>query len=127
MTLSGVHFFLVKLISRNVTGSTIALFNQLVIVVALCFYIYFTGNHFLPEENIYLGLTFLASLLLAIGVLTLYMAIQKGPLSIVMPIFSLNAVVAAILGILILEEAITFEKILGLISAVVAIILLRRS
>jgi transporter family protein len=127
MILMGVHFFLVKLLSRHVTGPTIAFFGQLLIIPALYFYIYFTDTPFLPEERIYLWFTLLVSLLLAIGIITLYMAIQRGPVSVVIPIFSLNAVITATLGILILEEAVTVEKILGLVLATAAIILLARN
>jgi transporter family protein len=126
MFLLGVHFFLAKLISRNVTGITIAFFVQLLIVPVLFFYIYFTNTPFIPEQNIYLGHTFLVSLLLTIGIITLYMAIQKGPISTVLPLYSLNAIITAILGILILEETITIEKVMGLILAIPAIILLTR-
>jgi transporter family protein len=126
MILLGVHYFLVKLISRHVTGPTVAFFAQLLIVPVLYLYIHFTDTRILPEQTIYLGYTFLISLLLAIGIITLYMAIQRGPVSIVLPIYSLNAIITAILGILILEEAITVEKILGLVLAIAAIILLTR-
>jgi transporter family protein len=126
MFLLGIHFFLAKLISRNVAGIIIAFFVQLLIVPVLCFYIYFTDTPFLPEQGIYLGYTFLISLLLAIGIITLYMAIQKGPISIVLPIYSLNAIITAFLGILILQETVTIEKVLGLVLAIPAIILLTR-
>ncbi len=127
MTLLGIHLFLVKVISQHVTVPTIVFFNQLLIVPALFFYIHITDTPFLPEENIYLGYTILISPLMAIGLITLYMAIQRGPISVVIPIYSLSAVITAILGISILEEVVTFEKVLGLFLAVVAIILLSRS
>ncbi|MFC1914599.1 EamA family transporter [Chloroflexota bacterium] len=126
MFLKGVHYFLVKLILRHVAGPTVALFVQLLIVPVIFFYVYFTDTPFLPEQKIYLGYTCLISLLLAIGIITLYMAIQRGPVSIVIPIYSLNAIITAILGILILEETVTVEKILGLVLAIAAIILLTR-
>ena len=126
MLLLGIHFFLVKLISRHVTGPTVAFFVQLLIIPVLFLYIYFTDTPYLPEQEIYLVYTFLISLILVIGIITLYMAIQRGPVSTVVPIHSLNAIITAILGILILEETVTVEKILGLVSAIAAIILLTR-
>ena len=126
MTLLGIHFFLVKHISQNIGGPAIALFAQLLIVVALACYICFSDTPFLPEEGKYAALTLLASLFLAVGILTLYMAIEMGPVSVVMPVFSLNVVVTAILAISILEEAVTIEKISGLFLATVAIVLLRK-
>ena len=127
MTLLGIHFFLVKLMSRNIGGPAIALFAQLLIVVALACYIYFSDTPFLPEEGKYIVLTLLVSLFLAAGILTLYMAIERGQVSVVMPVFSLNVVITAILAILILEEAVTTEKISGLFLAILAIVLLRKS
>ncbi len=74
----------------------------------------------------YLVYTFLIVVFLAIGVLTLYIAIQRGPVSVVMPIYGLNAMITAVLGILFLHEAVSAEKVLGLALAMAAIVLLRR-
>ena len=70
--------------------------------------------------------TLLIVLLLATGVLTLYMAIQRGPVLVVMPVYGLNTMITAFLSILILHEALSVEKVLGLIFAMAAIVLLRR-
>ena len=63
---------------------------------------------------------------MAIAILTLYMAIARGPVSVVLPIYALNAMVAALLGILILHEPVSVQKVLGLVLAVAAIVLLSR-
>ncbi len=126
MVLIGVHYFLVKLISPHVSGPTVAFLSCFLIAPAVYAYIYFTDTPFAPEQKIYLGYTFLIVVLLAIAVLTLYMAIQRGPVSVVMPIPGLNAMITAILGILFLNEAVSVEKVLGLVLAVAAIVLLRR-
>ncbi len=126
MAFLGVHYFLVKLISSRVTGPTVLLLGNILLTATLSAYIYFTDTPFIPEQRIYLGYTFLIGVLLTIGVLTLYIAIQRGPLSTVMPIFGLNAVITAILGILVLQEMVSLERVLGIIFAMVAIVLLRR-
>jgi transporter family protein len=126
MLLWGLHFFLVKLISRDVGGPTVALYAQALIVVTLACYIFLADVPFLPEETVYLGYTILASLLLSFGLILLYMAIQRGPLSVVAPVHALNAAIAAALGVLILGEAFTIEKAAGLVLAIAAIILLSR-
>ncbi|MFC1918281.1 EamA family transporter [Chloroflexota bacterium] len=126
MILLGVHHFLVKLISRHVIGPNVAFFVQLLIIPVLYSYIYFTDTPFLPEQKIYLGYTFLISVLLGIGILSLYMAIQKGPVSVVIPIYALNTIITAILGILILQETVSVAKVSGIVLAIVAIILLSR-
>jgi transporter family protein len=63
---------------------------------------------------------------MTVAVLTLYMAIAKGPVSVVMPIYGLNAMITALLGILVLHEPVSVPKVLGLVLAVVAIVLLSR-
>lgn len=126
MVLIGVHYFLVKLISPQVSGPVVGLFGCLVVIPAMFAHIYFTKTPLIPEQPIYLGYTLLIVLLLAVGVLTLYMAIQRGPVSVVMPIYGLNAMITALLGILFLHETVSVEKVLGLILAIAAIVLLRR-
>lgn len=126
MVFIGLHYFLVKLISTHVTGPTVAFLSCFLITPAIYAYIYFTDTPFVPEQKIYLGYTFLIVVLLAIAVLSLYMAIQRGPISAVMPIYGLNATITAILGIIFLNEPITAEKLVGLVLAVAAIVLLRR-
>jgi transporter family protein len=126
MVLIGVHYFLVKLISKRITGPTVAFLSCFLIIPTVYAYIYFTNTPFVPEQKIYLGYTFLIVVLMAIAVLTLYMAIQRGPISVVMPIYGLNAMITALLGILFLHEAVSVEKVLGLVLAIAAIVLLRR-
>ena len=126
MAFLGIHFFLVKLISSHVTGPTVLLLGGLLFIPILVAYIYFTDTHFIPEQIIYLVCAFLIGVLQTIGVLTLYIAIQRGPLSVVMPIFGLNAVITAILGVLVLHEMVSLERVLGIIFAMAAIVLLRR-
>ena len=126
MIFMGIHFFLVKIISSHVTGPTILLLNCLIFIPIMVAYIYLTDTSFIPEQRIYLGYTFLLGVLQTIGVLTIYIAIQRGPLSTVMPIFGLNAVIAAILGMLVLHETVSWECVLGITFAMAAIVLLRR-
>jgi transporter family protein len=126
MLFIGIHYFLVKLISPQVGGPAVGLLSCILVIPVMIAYIYLTGTPIIPEQPIYLGYAFLIVLLLAVGVLTLYMAIQRGPVLVVMPVYGLNSLITAFLSILILQETISVEKVLGLIFAVAAIILLRR-
>ena len=126
MMLLGVHYFLAKVISPHISGSMIALASCVAGIPILLAYIYFTGTPFIPEQKIYLWYALLIGIPVGIGILTLYMAIAKGPVSVVMPIYGLNATVTALLGIVILHETVTVPKVLGLVCAVAAIILLSR-
>lgn len=126
MALLGVHYFLAKLISPHVTSPVIALTSCVVCIPILFAYIYFTSTPFIPENRLYLGYAFLIGIPLAIGILTLYMAIGRGPVSIVMPIYGLNAMITVALGILILHESLSPQRGIGVALAVVAIVLLSR-
>ena len=78
----------------------------------------------MPKRKIYLLYVVLISIPLAVAILTLYMAIDLGPISVVMPIYGLNAMLTALLGIVILRESITKGRLIGAFAAVGAIVLL---
>ena len=127
MVCLGIHYFLVKLLSKYVSGVVLALLGSLVAVPALLAYIYFTGTPVISEQKIYLVYALLISIPLAVAVLTLYMAIDRGPLSVVMPIYGLNTMLTALLGVLILRESVTLERGIGLVLAMTAVVLLSRN
>jgi len=122
----GVHYFLAKVISPHIASSSIALLGGVAYFPIIIAYIYFTKTPIMPEQKIYFWYAILIGLPMAIAILTLYMAIARGPVSVVMPIYGLNAMVTALLGILVLHEPVTVPKALGLVLAVVAIVLLSR-
>ena len=126
MVLIGIHYFLVKLISPYVVGPVVGLLNCLLATPVIFAFIHFTETAIIPDQPIYLGYTFLIVVLLAVGVLTLYMAIQRGPVLVVMPIYGLNTMITASLSIIFLNETVSVEKVLGLVFAIAAIVLLRR-
>ena len=126
MALLGLHYFLAKVISTHVSSPVIALAGGIIYFPFVLAYIYFTKTPIMPEQKIYLLYAFLIGLPLAIAVLMLYIAIAKGPVSVVMPIYGLNAVVVALLGLVILREPLTIERGLGLALATAAIVLLSR-
>lgn len=126
LVLLGIHYFLAKLISPHIASPVIALASFIASIPILLAYIHFTNTPLIPKNGLYLGYAFLIGIPAAIGVLTLYMAIDRGPVSIVMPVYGLNAMITVLLGILILHEPLSLEKVLGLIFAVSAIVLLSR-
>ncbi len=122
----GVHYFLAKLISPHISSSAIAILGAVVYFPIILGYIYFTKTPIIPEQKIYIVYAILIGIPMAIAVLSLYIAIAKGPVSVVMPIYALNAMVTVILGIIILHEPVTVTKVTGLVLAVAAIVLLTR-
>ncbi len=122
----GIHYFLAKLISPHISSPVIALLGGAIFFPLVFAYIYFTKTPIMPEQKVYIGYAILIGIPLAIAILTLYLAIAKGPVSVVMPIYGLNAMVTVILGIIVLHEPVTIPKVAGLVLAVVAIVLLSR-
>jgi len=122
----GIHYFLAKLISPHISSPVIALLGGAIFFPLVFAYIYFTKTPIMPEQKVYIGYAILIGIPMAIAILTLYLAIAKGPVSVVMPIYGLNAMVTVILGIIVLHEPVTVPKVAGLVLAVVAIILLSR-
>ena len=126
MVMLGVHYFLAKIISPHVSAPTIAIAGGVSYFPLILAYIYFTKTPMMPQQQIYWWYAVLIGVPMTIGVLAIYMAIARGPVSVVMPIYGLNAMVTALLGILILHEPVSVPKVLGLVFAVVAIVLLSR-
>lgn len=122
----GIHYFLAKLISPHISSPVIALLGGAIFFPLVFAYIYFTKTPIMPEQKVYIGYAILIGIPMAIAILTLYLAIAKGPVSVVMPIYGLNAMVTVILGIIVLHEPVTIPKVAGLVLAVVAIVLLSR-
>lgn len=122
----GSHYFLAKLISPYISSPAIALLGAIVYFPLVFGYIYFTKTPIMPEQKVYVWYAILIGIPMAIAILTLYLAIAKGPVSVVMPIYGLNAMVTALLGILVLHEPVTVPKVCGLVLAVAAIVLLSR-
>lgn len=58
------------------------------------------------------------------GYLFFYKAIEKGQATVVVPITSLYIAISAIFAFMILAEPLTFKKILGILFAIVAVVLL---
>ena len=126
MVLLGVHYFLAKVISPHIPSAVIALVSMIAFVPLLFGYLWFTKTPIMPEEPKYFWYAVLIGIPVAVGVLTLYMAIARGPVSVVMPIYGLNAMITVLLGILFLQEAVTVSKVAGLALAAGAIVLLSR-
>ena len=122
----GIHYFLAKLISPHIASPVIAVLGAIIFFPLVFAYIYFTKTPIMPEQKIYFVYAILIAVPMAIGCITLYAAIAKGPVSIVQPIYGLNAMITALLGIVILHEPVSIPKVLGLVSAVAAIVLLSR-
>ena len=120
----GVYYLLVKILSMHIASPVIALISNAVALLVIYSYLYCTKVPILPKRRIYIVHTLIISVPASIVAITLYLAIARGPVSIVMPIIGINSMVAALLGISILREKVTVRKGLGILLAVAAIVLL---
>lgn len=63
-------------------------------------------------------------ILLTVGLLTYYRALDLGPVSVVVPIYGLFIAISSIIGIVAFDEAVTARKLAGIFFAVLAIVLM---
>ena len=124
MVLIGFNTFTVKLISQNLPPALILVTKFGMGVIGLFIYLSYTKVPLVWNKYVLYGCLIGAWWS---GIMVLYYtAIARGPLSIVIPIFSLNLVIPAILGFIFLHEPVTISKIFGLIFACLAVVLLTR-
>lgn len=67
-----------------------------------------------------------AGLLAGIATVAFYIALSRGPASVVMPLTGMYILIPALLGILLLREPVTLSRVLGLVSAGLAVFFLTR-
>jgi transporter family protein len=73
-----------------------------------------------------LGLLLVAGVLLGLSVTAYYIALSRGPLSVVVPIFGLFIVSSSIAGVVFFGETLTTSRLLGILFALAAIYLVSR-
>jgi len=124
MVLIGFNTFTVKLISQDLPPALLLVAKFGIGVIGLFIYLSYTKVPLVWNKYV------LYACLIGAwwsGIMVLYYtAIARGPLSIVIPIFSLNLIIPAILGFIFLHEPVTVSKVLGLIFASLALVLLTR-
>ncbi len=124
MVLIGFNTFAVKLIATHLHPALILITKFGIGAIGLFFYLSYTKVPIVWNKHIACGC--LIGLWWS-GIMVLYYtAIARGPLSVVIPIFSLNLVIPAVLGFIFLSEPLTVSKGLGLVFACLAVILLAR-
>ena len=124
MVLIGFNTFAVKLVSENLHPALILVTKFGMGVIGLFFYLSHTKVPLVWNKYVFYGCLIGAWWS---GIMVLYYtAIARGPLSVVIPIFSLNLIIPAVLGFIFLNEAVTLSKILGLVFASLALVLLTR-
>ncbi len=122
MVLMGFNLFACKLLSPYLDSNLLVLLKFGIGSILLL--IYFAYLHVEVMINKYWLYAGIVGLWWAISMILYYAAIARGPASVVIPLFSLNLIIPALLGFIVLHEPATPSKILGVILAVVATVLL---
>ena len=123
----GITAVLLKIGLKNSNAEIALIITNVILVLGGISIAFFKGSLFtkwpLGWPLIFLSL---AGVTLVISIASYYTALSKGPMLIVVPIFSMSFAVASILGIIFLGEEINMLKVTGLILAATAIVMLTR-
>ena len=124
----GIMIILLKFSLRDIPPeAAVFVTNAFLVIFAFLWAIYrgvkITDHLALNQPTLYLVL---AGLALSVGIISLYMALSRGPISTVSPLFGMNIAVVAILGFIILKEPLSIERVAGVILAAGAVFLLAR-
>ena len=128
MSAYAVMVILLKLSLRSIPPeAAVFVTNFFLVAAALLWALYrgvkITDHLAFNQPTLFLVLSGVA---LSIGIISLYMALSRGPISTVSPLFGMNIALVAVLGFFILKEPISIERIAGVILAGGAIFLLTR-
>ncbi len=124
MVLIGFNTFAVKLLCAYIPPAVILVRKFGIGTIGLFLYLHYTKLPIVWNKYLFYGCLVGAWWS---GIMVLYYtAIARGPVSVVIPIFNLNLIIPAVLGFIFLHEPMTASKILGLIFACLAVVLLTR-
>ena len=124
----GIMAVLLKISLRNIPPEVAVLVTNVILVISALAWALFRGikilNHLtFNQPTLFL---LLAGIVLSCSVISFYMALSRGPVTAVLPIFGMNVAVASVLGFLVLGEPVNASRISGLILAGGAVFLLAR-
>jgi transporter family protein len=113
---------LMKVATREIPSDVAAFYANLMLVVAALGVIVVSGQNVTPYATHDLApAMYAAGACLAVGILAYYRALALGPVSVVAPVFGTFLVVSSLVGIAVLNEALTLRKVLGIALAAVAV------
>lgn len=124
----GVTAVLLKVVLRHIPAEVALVITNTVLVVAAIAFMLYRGQNL--ADSLSLGwptvLLFVTGLTLSLSIISYYLALGRGPASVVLPIFAMNFAVATVLGVLFLGEDIKATKVIGVVLAGLSIVLLTR-
>ena len=114
--------FVSKLATQSASPASLALWATVASLVPIAAFALTVGRTELRPTP----LVALSGLLAGIATLAFYLALARGPASVVVPLTGMYILVPALLGIVLLREPVTLTRVLGMASAALAVFLLSR-
>lgn len=113
---SSVSVSISKRILKDTTMSVFLAFNNICIILAMFFILFFRG---MPKiDNVFLIMTFIAGLINIFTSLAVYKAIKIAPISLLAPLSAFNPVATTILASFFLRENLALSQIFGILLIV---------
>ncbi|PZC47929.1 MAG: transporter family protein [Chloroflexi bacterium] len=128
MAAYGTTATLLKVGLRTVPPETAAVVTNLILVGAALGLAVYRGQTIVGQLSwgLHSGLVVLSGFTLSVAILSYYIALSRGPASVVMPIFGMSMAFVAVAGMVILGEEIKATKVAGILLAAGAVLLLTR-
>jgi transporter family protein len=117
----GIWGYWAKVITKNMNMTLMIFFASLAPAILITLYTIATTQ---IRFDRFAGSALLLGLISGIATISFYLALSKGPASVVLPFTGLYFVVPAILGFIFLKEPINPTHLIGIILAAIAIIFL---
>ncbi|MCX6844252.1 MAG: DMT family transporter [candidate division WOR-3 bacterium] len=123
LVLWGAWGFLAKIISSSVSPQSLAFWSTLATVVPVAVFALTdsTGKWTRPHPMA-LG----AGLAYGLALVFFFVALRRGPASVVVPLSGMYILIPAVLGFIFLKEYVTVSHIIGLVCAALAVFFLTR-
>ena len=128
MAAYGTTALLLKMGLRTIPPETAAVVTNLMLVGAAIGLAMYRGQTVIGQLSWgwNSGMIVLSGITLSVAILSYYLALSRGPASIVMPIFGMSMAFVAVGGIIFLGEGVKATKVVGILMAAGAIFLLTR-
>ncbi|WP_049985073.1 EamA family transporter [Halobellus rufus] len=116
---------LLKVAMETIPSTPAVFFSNFVLLLVVGGVLYYRGESPVPYlRHRYTPHIVGLGVLLTVGLLTYYRALELGPVSVVVPIYGLFIVVSSVIGIVAFEETLTPRKVGGIFFSIVAIVLI---
>jgi transporter family protein len=119
----GAWGFLTKLVSKDTSAQAVAFWATLSSLLPITVFAAASGSTrwFRPSP-----LVIVSGLAAGAATICFYLAMKRGPASVVMPLTGMYIMLPALLGFIVLKEPMTLSHVLGLVCAALAVFFLAR-